>query len=141
MKALFAVPLMPLLLAACASALPETPENQSGTLVVYQPLSSHSGAMSPFLYVDDHRIARIGIGAVETVRLEAGPHRIAIREPLLFWPGQESAVTHVTVTIGAKTYVRFNRQQVGVNADAGGSSAVTRPTLDEVDAIQGQALR
>jgi hypothetical protein len=130
-----------LLLSACASTMPATPDNRSGTLEVYQPLSSHSGGTEPYLYVDDHRIGRLGIGAVETVRLEAGPHRIAVREALLFWPGQESAVAHVTIAIGGKTWLRFNRQQVGVTVDAGNANAVTRPTLDEVDAIQGEAHR
>lgn len=124
------------LLTACASnSVPPLGEGRPGTLVIYQPLSSHSDARLPFIYVDGFQLGRMGIGEVKTVALAPGSHRVSLREPLLYWPGQESAVTDVSISAGKTSYVRFLRKQVGVGASGNGE---TLPSLSEVTADQGE---
>lgn len=128
-------------LSACASVRPlAVPEGQGASLVIYQPTSSYTEASSPFVYVDDQNQGRLGLEGVIRLSLPAGQHRIATREPLLFWPGQESAVTELTVGAGETRYVRFFRRQVGVSFDGTNNPhAEVRSSLSEVDAAQGQA--
>lgn len=127
-----------LLLAGCASTgLPPLPESgRPATLVIYQPLSSDSDARLPFIYVDGYNLGRMGIGDVKTVAVAPGSHHVSLREPLLLWPGQESAVTDISVSAGQTGYVRFARKRVGVSASGG---AETLPELGEVGAAEGEA--
>lgn len=134
---LFACLLLSGLLAACASVqTPPISEGlKAGDLIVYQPLSSNSDARLPFIFVDGLNQGRIGVGGEVHVRLGKGEHLVALREPLLLWPGVETASTRVTVNTDETTFVRFNRRQIGVQA---GGSAVTQPELTEVDGVLGK---
>lgn len=138
MKIPFIAPLLlSALLGGCVStSLPPLAEGRPGTLVVYQPLSSNSDARLPFITVDGYNLGRMGIGDVKTVALSPGEHHVGLREPLLFWPGQESSATDVTISAGKTSYIRFIRKQVGVSASG---DAVTLPSLNEVTADQGEA--
>jgi len=79
---------------------------------------------------------RMGIGDVKTLALGPGDHHVSLREPLLLWPGVESAVTDVTISAGKTSYIRFVRKQVSVSANG---NAETLPSLSEVMADQGES--
>lgn len=132
MKAPFALLVLVAGLAGCA-AQPVADSTGDATLVIYQAEGSYASAAMPLVFVDGVERGHLAPKGEVRVAVAAGAHRVAIREPLLFWSGTEVAVTTAEVKAGQRTFVRFARERKRVTADAGVDTWASLRVADEAE--------
>lgn len=68
----------------------------------------------PYVYVNDVRVGRLGVGRTFCMNLKPGKYEIAIREPIMFIPAHTSGTLVVEVSEGSTQFVRYSREMSGI---------------------------
>ena len=63
----------------------------------------------PFFYIDKQLITKLGTGQAKTIEVQAGEHRISVKEPIAFMPAYESDAFFYTFEGGKDYYIRYSK--------------------------------
>ena len=119
-KAIYAAAV--LALSGCASPQgPVSPDanlkpESTAYLVVYRPRTQFHRANPelPFVYVNDQQVGKLRVDGAIDVKVPAGQHIVAIKEPIAFMPAYESHRLTITAEAGKTYFVRYSREASGV---------------------------
>lgn len=104
-----------ILLTGCASADKFVLDSQIDsddlvTLYVYRTdVAFHSlNPEKPYIYIGDKVIAKLGTGQFKEILIPSGDHRLSVRQPIMFMPGEESDSFEFNFEPGKTYYLRYN---------------------------------
>ena len=69
----------------------------------------------PFFYINKKLVAKLGTGQAKTIEVQAGEHRISVKEPIAFMPAYESDAFSYTFEGGKDYYIRYSKEFGGVS--------------------------
>lgn len=103
-----------LIVSACASTNPFVEEpnltkSNSAQLTIYRPNTSFHklNPEKPFVYIDDKKLGKLGVGRDLQVNLPKGKYSISIKQPFMFMPFNESNRLELEITENKAYYVRY----------------------------------
>lgn len=118
--------------AASAAPAPETKSETAACPVqVYRMKTSFNRVNPelPYVFADDQKIGRLGVGKTLCLKLAPGKHVVAIKEAFMFMPGPTSGTVEVEVLEGKSIYVRYAKEFGGMAATPTGAMVTARDSL------------
>lgn len=138
-----------ILLSACATPQPGVPSAASAAPKVKLEASDATDGCSvyvyrnktsfhrfnpekPFVYVDEERVGKLGVGDSICLKMAAGKYTVSIKAPIAFMPTYTVGKVDIEVLADTPIYVRYSKDFSGVVVSGATATATGSSTMQVV---------